>query len=250
MKKQYTVDPYGTFVVDDEQLWKVASALAAGRHPQQDELDIFKKFTDANSVFLDIGANIGTITVAMAKTVKKVYAFEPIPDNLALLNENVRLNNLTNVEVHPVALGSKFGKVSMETDSGESGGFSIRGEGDIELVTLDSVHTAPTFMKIDVEGHELEVLKGGRKTIESHKPTIWFEVNLVETRRRGDWWLSGVERELRSLGYEVYLPTKDGFRKVGSIAREMFALAPKAFLLGKLMYSTNFLAVPKGTSLS
>jgi len=244
MKKQYAIEPYGVFVVDDQQQWKTASVLTKGEHPQQDELKIFEKFIDANSVFFDIGANIGTITIAMARIVKEVFAFEPMKNNIKLLEENISLNNLSNVRIYPVALGSGYDKVKLETEGGNSESFSVHGNGDIDLIPLDSISGAPAFIKIDVEGHEIEVLKGARQTIEKYKPVIWFEVNLMETRRRGDWWLKKVSNELYSKNYIIYLPSENGFRRIHSIAWEVFKCAPKAFLFGKLMYSTNFLALP------
>lgn len=244
MKKQYTIAPYGVFVVDDQQQRKIASVLIKGEHPQQDELKIFEKFIDEDSVFFDIGANIGTITIMMAKIVKKVFAFEPIKNNIKLLEENISLNNLSNVRIYPVALGSDYDKVKLESEAGNSESFSVQGGGDIDLIPLDSISGAPTFIKIDVEGYEIEVLKGARQTIEKYKPVIWFEVNLTETRRRGDWWLKKVSNELYSKNYILYLPSENGFRRIHSIAWEVFKHAPKAFLFGKLMYSINFLALP------
>jgi hypothetical protein len=112
-------------------------------------------------------------------------------------------------------------------------------------VTLDSLSLDPSFIKMDVEGYEYEVLKGAAATIQKHKPVIFFEMNMVETRRQGDWWLKRVPDLLRSYGYELYLPTATGHKRTRSIAWAMFKQAPKAFLKGGLNYSVNFLAVPK-----
>lgn len=245
MKKQYTTLSRGTFVIETETDKKMAQLFARYKHPQEDELVILEKFLDKDSVFLDVGANIGTITVPMAKISKEVLAFEPVAENLALLEENLKLNNVSNVTVFPIALGSEHGSVQLEAqDAADAGTYSIRGEGDIPLVPLDSIPCSPTLIKMDVEGYEIDVLKGARETIKKHRPVIFFEINLKETRKRHDWWLTAVESEIKSHGYSIYLPTETTQKRVRSIAWSMFTQAPKAFLTGKLHFSRNFLAIP------
>jgi FkbM family methyltransferase len=245
MKKQFNTASRGTFVLDTETNQKMAQLFERFVHPQEDELEILEKYLDGESVFLDIGANIGTITMPMAKIAKTVLAFEPVPVNVDLLEENKKLNNSENVQIFPVALGATAGLVGLEAQgAAETGTYSVRGEGNIPLVTLDSLSTSPTVIKLDVEGYEIDVLKGARETLKKYKPVILFEINLIETRKRHDWWLRAVSSELRSHGYALYLPTETGLKRVRSMAWTMFTQAPKAFLSGRLHYSRNFLAIP------
>jgi FkbM family methyltransferase len=235
------------FDTNQEGQGKARQWLSQGEHPQEDELAVFEQFVGRDSVFLDIGANIGTVSVPMAQKVKEVLAFEPVPENVELLRENIRLNGVPNARVFPLALGSEEGSVSLQTESGDTGSFSVRGEGDTPMVTLDSLHTNPSFVKMDVEGHELEVLKGARETIERYKPVIWFEINLIESRKRGDWWLTRVQSELKAQGYDIYLLSRGRRARVRSVAWELFRHAPKAFIGGKLHYNLNFLALHRAS---
>jgi pantothenate kinase len=66
MKKQYRTASRGTFVLDIETNQKIAQLFERFVHPQEDELEILEKYLDSESVFLDIGANIGTIAMPMA----------------------------------------------------------------------------------------------------------------------------------------------------------------------------------------
>ncbi len=247
MERQYTAGEYGTFFVDTDSNKKMAQLFERNVHPQADELEVFHRYVNSDSTFLDLGAYVGTISVPMAKVAKAVHSFEPVKENRDLLERNIQINNLTNVTVHPVALGSHAGHVSLTLPNPDydAASFAVQGEGDIPMVTLDSLSLAPSFIKMDVEGYEYEVLKGAAGTIQKHKPVIFFEMNMVETRKQGDWWLRRVPGLLRSYGYELYLPTATGQKRVRSIAWAMFKQAPKAFLKGGLNYSVNFLAIPK-----
>lgn len=245
MKKQYTT-VQGTFVADTDKQKKTAHYLAIGKNPQEEEVLLIRRYIDSGSTFIDVGANIGTIAIPVAKTVHKVIAFEPVKENYELLEENIRLNRLTNIEVHTVALGKERGTINLVAqDDKDASTYSVREGGDISVIQLDSILTSADFIKIDVEGYELEVLQGAKETLRQSKPSILFEVNLIELRKRGDWWLRQVGRELSQEDYRLYMPHKDGsLERVRSVAWTMFKLAPKAFLTGKLHYTINLLALP------
>jgi FkbM family methyltransferase len=247
MKKQYLTEHDGTFVADDRTNPKMVQLFLSHKHPQEDELEIFNRYVNKDTVFLDIGANIGTISVAMAKHVKEVHSFEPVEENLELLTENIKLNQVTNIQVHPVALGSHSGTVrlALPDPTYDAGSYTVEeGDGNVSLITLDSLDLQPTFIKMDIEGYEIEALKGARATIQKNKPVLFFEINIVETRKRGDWWLSKVSSEIRSHGYALYLPTATDKKRITSVAWEIFKLAPKALITGRLNFSVNFLALP------
>lgn len=246
MKKHYTT-AQGIFVADSEKQKKATHYLSTGKNPQVKDVELISRYVRHDSIFVDVGANIGTVAIPIAKIVHKVVAFEPVKDNRDLLEENILLNKCTNIDVHAVALGKEHGTVSLVAqDGGDAATYSVRKGSDTPVIPLDSLLLKADFIKIDVEGYELEVLQGARETLRTHRPVIFFEVNLIELRKRGDWWLRQVSRELNTEGYHLYLPQKDSsLKRVRSVAWTMFKLAPKAFLTGKLHYSINFLAVPR-----
>lgn len=131
-------------------------------------------------VFFDVGGNVGQMTVAASRAVGptgRVHSFEPVPETRRLLNENLALNAASNVRVHPVALGSAPAKGTIyenlevnrgsasliEPDAGAAGH-------EIEIDTLDALVAREgvgtiRMLKADVEGWELEVLRGGKETL-------------------------------------------------------------------------------------
>jgi FkbM family methyltransferase len=140
-------------------------------------------------VVLDIGANIGNHTLAFATKALQVHAFEPIPMINALLQQNVQQNHLTNVSVHKLALSDTDGEATIHmVSSGNFGASSFdkrtdnaetvtvqKRRGDALLAELDFPKV--DLVKIDVEAHEVYVLRGLRETLQQHKPFITMEWN-------------------------------------------------------------------------
>lgn len=158
----------------------------------------FKHFvgmTDDDAVILDIGANIGIMTVvfAQAHPNAQVISFEPISSNRKALESVVRFYGLKNVTVFKNALGDTNGMVEMvmpyagkskmqglshivETDGEEHGErFSIMMQKLDDLAELRSISKI-SAIKIDVENFEYFVLKGGRDLLEKHKPIVFCEL--------------------------------------------------------------------------
>ncbi len=138
---------------------------------------------------LDIGAHIGSYTLRYSRLVGEkgsVIAFEPGPENRRILRWNLRLNNTQNVEVRKDALGDFTGTAKLSLSS-SSTGHSLRrlpqninqsGELTVAVTKLDDIHLHRVdFVKIDVEGYEMNVLKGGERTILSRKPRMQIEVH-------------------------------------------------------------------------
>ncbi len=146
----------------------------------------------------DVGANIGFFTILCSRLVGpqgRVYAFEPIPQNLATLRHNVTLNALSNVTIVEKALSSSTGTAEMFV-SPWSAFHSLNVEGatkqddhgpqvgevTVQTVTLDEFVQgegvrAPDLVKIDVEGAELIVLGGMRETLRAVKPLLLCELH-------------------------------------------------------------------------
>lgn len=143
---------------------------------------------------MDIGANRGVYTLALAKKFERVFAFEPSPE----LVRKIRALNLSNVTVLEAAASISNGSSTFYLDrrEGLDGiGSSLAKLKDIDAteirvrtVSIDDFcaenKCSPSFIKVDVEGHEYSVLMGARQTIEKLKPVLVFE--FWET-----WWELG-----------------------------------------------------------
>lgn len=128
--------------------------------------------------------------------VRKVYAFEPLQRNFDILEKNVSLNALTNVETHKVALGKKCSQIEIFHENEMANAFGYGLPEKVELRTIDSYNIKHvTLMKIDVEGFEMDLLYGARKTIEENLPKI-----IVETHSRN--LIRSVTEYLSQLGYK------------------------------------------------
>ena len=141
---------------------------------------ILKKYIEKSKYIVDVGANIGCHTVSYAgfNTNGTIWSFEPQKKLYDILSRNVNTNNYSDrVEVFNKGLGHKpmtvqLRKVDEVRDSGHNGwnkaGLGIGKDGEtINIVTLDSLELPGLdFMKIDVEGYELEVLKGAQNTLQ------------------------------------------------------------------------------------
>jgi FkbM family methyltransferase len=137
--------------------------------------------------FWDVGAHVGFFTVLGARLVGdrgQVHAFEPMAENRWRLAAAVEKNGSRNVTIHDVALSSAQGDAVLHAHE-SSAMWSLAGagtEGDtVRCETLDSIELpAPDLIKIDAEGFELEVLRGGRKLLSGARPALLVEFTTSE----------------------------------------------------------------------
>lgn len=162
-------------------------------------------------VFFDIGANVGFFTLLASRIVGEegaVVAFEPYPENLSALQKHVRLNGAQNVTVVAAAVSDRAGRERFgPADNPAMGGLAPDGSIDVVTVALDDLVREgavrrPDVLKIDVEGAELHVLTGARRSLEEARPAIVLSAH--------GWKLFESCRDLlRQIGYELHL-AKDG----------------------------------------
>ncbi len=165
-------------------------------------------------VVLDIGTNLGYTALRLAKKASEgmVIGFEPDPQNFALCQKNLAANNFSNLHVHNVGLGAARKTAIMETRvSFNRGGNRINesiADGErIEVHRLDDYYNSLgvsriDLMKIDVEGYELQILRGAEKVIREHRPKLFVEVDDNNLKDQGDSaeLLIGF---LKNLGYRI-----------------------------------------------
>jgi len=147
-----------------------------------------------DDVFYDIGANTGFFSLIAARfvgTAGSVYSFEPVAENAATVRRNSHLNHIPNLKVFEVAVGRHSGNAELlltEWDGGSTLSTSAVktlepvSKRTVRVVSLDDFIRAenlrqPNFVKIDVEGVEMEVLQGMSKTITERKPVLLYEVD-------------------------------------------------------------------------
>lgn len=148
---------------------------------------------------LDVGANIGWTALNFAKICSKgkVVGFEPDLFNFNACKENIGLNKLPNLTVLPFGLGDIQGNLNMEIRTPDNRGgnrIALQPNNDAQIVQvkrLDEVEEIlflpeVNLIKIDVEGFELKVLRGGHDLLKRHKPILFIEIDNNNLLDQGD----------------------------------------------------------------
>ena len=163
----------------------VGGSLAKYGEFSTGEVDLFGQMLRPGDTVVEVGANIGAHTVALAQLVGPtgtVHAFEPQRIIFQMLCANVSLNGLTNVHTVQAGLAAAPGNLQVPPQDyagpGNFGGISLSpGQGEtVALRTLDELALpALRLLKIDVEGMESEVLRGAADTIKRLRPFLYVE---------------------------------------------------------------------------
>ena len=170
-----------------------------------------------DATVLDVGANIGVVSVLAAGAVPagRVFAFEPAPGNLRHLEANVA--PLPHVEIVPVAVGSADTTLRFDVNDAYPAGAHLAVDGGVEVPcrALDSwagdeALTRVDLLKIDVEGAEPLVLDGARETIRRHRPVVVAECNVGALRRVAGTTAADLQRRLADLVPHVGVLRPDG----------------------------------------
>ena len=158
------------------------------------EIALFRQLLRPGDVAVDVGANIGALTIGMARLVQPqgtVHAFEPQSAIFEILSNNIRLNGLTNVATYRRAVGSERGTIRVPpldyaTANNFGGVALVSHEGEpVEVVTIDDLGlTRLRLLKVDVEGMEAEVVTGARATIARLQPALYIENDRADRSQR------------------------------------------------------------------
>jgi len=181
------------------------------------EPEVRREFVLKEGVAIDVGANLGMLSIPLAKMLGdkgKVISIEAEKKNIEFLRKNVRINNLKNVFVIGKGAYSKKGKINLNLDEYGIGGHSIQKTkgsefGKKQLIDVDTIDNIlkelkikkVDLVKIDIEGGEIDALKGAKKTLKKCHPKIIFEA--VEDVEKGK-----IELMLAKYGYKIK-PLKD-----------------------------------------
>jgi len=155
---------------------------------------MFARLCEPDAHVIDVGANIGMTALALAQICRRgrIAAIEPIPRTFEYLRRNVDASHTPNVKIFNFALGSSEGTVLMQ---GHPSNFACSFVADkytipandhfaqsVPLKRLDDIFSELSldrvdFLKVDVEGFELEVFAGARETLNTYKPVVFLEMN-------------------------------------------------------------------------
>ena len=165
-------------------------------------------------IFFDVGANVGFFTILGARLVGpngSVVAFEPQPESREALLSNIALNGFSNVLVDPRAISSSPGTAVLDWHNpptarlvgnpqhGTNRSIAVDTT-SIDQFLLEHPSLVPGVVKIDVEGHEIAVIRGMRRTLADHRPVILCEMH--RTNRE-------LASELAAVGYRMRVLEKD-----------------------------------------
>lgn len=162
--------------------------------------------------FVDVGANIGCVSLIAAKTANKIISIEPVPFIADRLQKNFDINRFTNTQVVRCVASDRGGTVpfylagnGMHSGMGSLYSSHARGEEiKVEMKTLDEIigNEKVDFIKIDTEGHDRNVIMGAKETIRKNKPIIIFE-DAPEDDGLSDISRKDVYDFLESLNYTI-----------------------------------------------
>jgi FkbM family methyltransferase len=195
--------------------------------PEKYEPPVFKLLRQTikpGSVILDVGANVGVLSMFMARWAQprgQVHAFEPNPISKQVLIDHLRLNKLSNrVTVCPVALSDVEGVTAFfAADTSGKSSLSNANMGldakqiQVPVTTIDaycsSQNIRPSLIKIDVEGFEFSVLNGARNTLREFRPSVLVELHPMFWPPLGidSRWATA---QLAGLDYKVTAVEKQG----------------------------------------
>ena len=188
IRRELEVNKIKRFLRGDEYLFYMGKEFEPGLTILLKKISLISK----NKIVLDIGANIGITSIILSEYFEEVIAFEPSKKTYKVLLENLQTNNIKNVNALNYGLGNEEKESNMMTPMNEASSAAITNEyKNIENYKFDTIEIKVGdlelknhindkkigLIKIDVEGFELEVLKGIRNSIKENNPIVILEMN-------------------------------------------------------------------------
>jgi FkbM family methyltransferase len=211
-------------------------SISIGDDPQVEEIilrdggymyeDVAACLPFVRGTVIDVGAHVGLWSIPVAQKADTVHAFEPNEATLVHLRKNIKDNAISNIVLHEVIVGNPDRTYYAPGVDNSGCNYFMEG-GESTGHTLDNeVSDVVTFIKIDVEGMEPEVLKSAERIIKEDQPYFFIEVNPKCLKRQGKK-PSDISEHLQ--GYSFYRYDK-GWRSINSLWPSFY----------------NVLAVPQG----
>lgn len=215
-----------TLFLDPQDMGMARSFLLFNGRWEEAETRLFSSLVKEGMTVVDIGANVGYYTLLAARLTGprgKVFAFEPNPQNFALLSRNVEANGYRNVVLVPKAVSDSSGTAALCIDRASSGGHSLsafRGGADtaqVGTVSLDDYfagdRTVIDVLKMDAEGAEMAIFAGMRQVL-AHNPDLamlseFFPRAIRGLGHRPEDYIS----ELLGCGFRVH-PIHEGSHRI------------------------------------
>lgn len=239
--------PHGREIMMDDYLGRFRVALDMA-YPieremlvnwyEPDAVAVIDSLVLAGDTCIDIGANVGALTLALARRVGpsgKIFAFEPGPLTYPRLLRNIRLNPAIArcVVAERLGLSDTPGELLWSEEVGNPGNATLLGSSGVpvQVVTVDDYFgrlqlERIRLVKIDVEGMELEVLRGGRETWIRHRPFLYFETLRAFETARGMPLFGQIQAVLGEIGYALFrIDSERRLRAVTGDSAEMYTLA-------------------------
>jgi FkbM family methyltransferase len=222
----------------------------------QGEMHIYEKFIHKDATVVEIGSHIGSLTVPISRLCKTLFTFEPQRLLFQLLNTNLTINNIDNVYSYMYALGKENKQILLkEFDSNNispkdglnTGGIrlhQIETNSDgypIKMVKLDDVipkELKISFIKIDAETMELDIIEGAETLIKKDKPIMYVESNPFSDQ--------SLENKIKNLGYNIYASYPDYYSpdNINKNTKRIFAPSFMSKDGTKKIYDFMLLCVP------
>jgi len=193
-----------------------------GAH-QRNELAMVMSVVEPGDHVIDIGGHIGTFSIPIARRVTdagRVFTFEPVDEHIQLLERNIKENDVMgSVRVFRSIVTDVPGRYAIHTSHRNTSLSTFRlqtadQDGDIPCMNLDEwwrqqrdsgkLAARVRLIKIDVEGMELNVLRSGRRVLESDRPILYFEVALAHMNASGNR-LDEMNDLMKQFGYDFFL---------------------------------------------
>lgn len=192
----------------------------------EQEINLVKKFIKSGTDSIDVGVYRGVYSYEMSKYSEKVHSFEPNPIIFKYINKNLK-KFIKNIHLYNFALSNQNKTINLKIpirnsnsnkeifeEYYEMGKATIHNENnfenyenfEIQTKTIDelSFDNKISFIKIDVEGHELEVIEGAKNTIKRDKPVLLVEIEKQYTKKE----VAESINFINSLGYKSYFFNK------------------------------------------
>ena len=213
-----------------------------------EEILMLPKLVAKGGVAVDVGAHMGLYSYVLSKICDTVEAFEPVPNNWHIL----RAYNAHNINVHDVALSSAEGKVTLNIPTYNnvliyghaslSNDFPAQKKIQVSIRKLDDYNFADVkFIKIDVEGHELEVIRGAKGTIAKWRPVMLIEID----QRQLSFPINMVFEEILSCGYKGFFLCQNRLHSLADFSVDNHQKTDFAGKYrNKMKYVNNFLFIP------